>query len=97
LNGDRDGEELARHEASPPGVNPTEREQIGWKQRQNTLAARKSQKRKLEHQQRLEEDVKSLRRERDCWRTRAGVLQLLLASYGVPSERWQNEECESRV
>lgn len=89
---DGDDDELARHEASPPGPNATEREQIEWKRRQNTLAARKSRKRKLEHQQRLEEDVKALTRERDCWRTRAGVLQQLLVSHGVPFERWEDEE-----
>ncbi|KAH6893728.1 hypothetical protein BKA70DRAFT_1571502 [Coprinopsis sp. MPI-PUGE-AT-0042] len=91
-DGDQDDDELARHEASPPGPNATEREQIEWKRRQNTLAARKSRKRKLEHQQRLEEDVKALTRERDCWRTRAGVLQQLLVSHGVPFERWEDEE-----
>jgi hypothetical protein len=39
-------------------------------------------------------DVKSLRRERDCWRTRAGALRQL-ATRGLPFERWEDERLSS--
>ncbi|KAJ7572902.1 kinase-like domain-containing protein [Mycena floridula] len=44
----------------PLTANATEKEQIEWKRRQNTLAARKSRKRKLEYQQQLEDQVQNL-------------------------------------
>ncbi|KAJ7696754.1 hypothetical protein B0H17DRAFT_1130776 [Mycena rosella] len=39
----------------PPAANATDQEKIEYKRRQNTLAARRSRKRKLMHQQQLEE------------------------------------------
>ncbi|KAH6893730.1 hypothetical protein BKA70DRAFT_1076557, partial [Coprinopsis sp. MPI-PUGE-AT-0042] len=78
LNGDQDDEELARHEMSPPGTDATE------SRHQHMLAERNSPKRKLEDRYRLGQDVKALTRERDCWRTRAGVLVQVLVSRGVP-------------
>ncbi|KAJ7983283.1 hypothetical protein DFH06DRAFT_941319, partial [Mycena polygramma] len=44
-------------------LSPTAREAetIEYKRRQNTLVARNSRKRKLEHQQALEDEVESLR------------------------------------
>ncbi|THU95901.1 hypothetical protein K435DRAFT_665462 [Dendrothele bispora CBS 962.96] len=67
-----------------PGPNATEREQIEWKRRQNTLAARKSRKRKLEHQQNLENQVEDLKVEVEKWKTRSQTLEQILRSHGVP-------------
>lgn len=72
------------------GPNATEKEQIEWKRRQNTLAARKSRKRKLLHQQELEESVERLTQEKEVWRTRALTLRQLLHSHGVPFNEFQD-------
>ncbi|THU91116.1 hypothetical protein K435DRAFT_909786 [Dendrothele bispora CBS 962.96] len=64
-----------------PGPNATEREQIEWKRRQNTLAARKS---RLEHQQNLENQVEDLKVEVEKWKTRSQTLEQILRSHGVP-------------
>ena len=69
-------------EPLPP--NATEREQIEYKRRQNTLAARKSRKRKLMHQQELENQVQTLKEEVAKWHTRCDVLSKLLDSHGIP-------------
>jgi hypothetical protein len=69
----------------PLAPNATEKEQIEWKRRQNTLAARKSRKRKLQHQQLLEDTVDQLAKEKEVWKTRALTLQHMLQSHGVPS------------
>ncbi|KAK7454075.1 hypothetical protein VKT23_011587 [Stygiomarasmius scandens] len=57
-----------------PGPDATEREQIEWKRRQNTLAARKSRKRKLEHQAFLEKRVDELRAEVEMWKARVQTI-----------------------
>lgn len=75
-------DELAEEPLAP---NATEKEQIEWKRRQNTLAARKSRKRKLLHQQQLEDAVVQLTKEKDVWKTRALTMQQMLHSHGVPS------------
>ncbi|THV04618.1 hypothetical protein K435DRAFT_835329 [Dendrothele bispora CBS 962.96] len=67
-----------------PGPNATEREQIEWKRRQNTLAARKSRKHKSEHQQDLENQVEDLKVEVEKWKTRSQTLEQILRSHGVP-------------
>ncbi|KAG6878608.1 hypothetical protein C0992_007855 [Termitomyces sp. T32_za158] len=67
----------------PPGPDASEREQIEFKRRQNTVAARRSRKRKLEYQQNLETSVERLTRERDIWKTRATMLLEMLQSRGV--------------
>lgn len=67
-----------------PGPNATEKEQIEWKRRQNTLAARKSRKRKLEHQQMLETRVDELTVEVERWKAKAQTLEQILRSHGVP-------------
>jgi hypothetical protein len=74
-----DEDELA---ALPP--NATEKEQIEWKRRQNTLAARKSRKRKLAHQQELETKVEFLTAEMGKWKTRTEMLLSILRSHGHP-------------
>jgi len=80
-----DDEEL--EELSP---NATEKEQIEHKRRQNTLAARKSRKRKLEHIQTLETQVEELTRECGMWETRAKMLATVLTSNGIPFDgEWE--------
>ncbi|KAF7360267.1 BZIP domain-containing protein [Mycena venus] len=76
--GDDDLEELGQ-------LSPTasEAETIEYKRRQNTLAARKSRKRKLEHQQQLEEQVVFLQSEVERWKTRALMGQDMLRANGV--------------
>ncbi|KAJ6558080.1 hypothetical protein B0H19DRAFT_1149838 [Mycena capillaripes] len=66
-------------------LSPTasEEEQIEYKRRQNTLAARKSRKRKLEHQQALEDEVHMLKDEAERWKTRALMAQDMLRANGI--------------
>ncbi|KAI3613263.1 cross-pathway control protein [Moniliophthora roreri] len=75
-------------ELEPLPPNPTEKQQIEWKRRQNTLAARKSRKRKLEYQQNLEVELAELRVDREKWKTRAEVLRGMLARQGVVMDNW---------
>lgn len=65
----------------PP--NPTEADLIEAKRRQNTIAARRSRKRKLEYQRELEDQVDQLKEERDTWKNRAMTYQALLKSHGL--------------
>jgi len=67
----------------PP--NPTEQELIEAKRRQNTIAARRSRKRKLEYQRELEDSVETLKADRDMWKSRALTYSALLKSHGVES------------
>jgi len=67
----------------PP--NPTEQELIEAKRRQNTIAARRSRKRKLEYQRELEDTVEVLREERDMWKSRALTCDALIKSHGLES------------
>lgn len=67
----------------PPASNATDQEKIEWKRRQNTLAARRSRKRKMQNVQRLEETVERLTREKEIWRTRAMTLRQILHSHGI--------------
>ncbi|KIL66874.1 hypothetical protein M378DRAFT_74806 [Amanita muscaria Koide BX008] len=71
-------------ELEPLPPNATEREQIDHKRRQNTLAARKSRKRKLMHQQDLETRNAGLLEEVTRWRTRCDVMSKMLESHGIP-------------
>ncbi|KAJ7512817.1 hypothetical protein B0H11DRAFT_1698195 [Mycena galericulata] len=66
-------------------LSPTasEAETIEYKRRQNTLAARKSRKRKLEHQHMLEDKVETLMGDVERWRTRAMMAQDMLRANGV--------------
>ncbi|KAF7292993.1 Imprinted and ancient [Mycena indigotica] len=68
-----------------PELSPTatEQEQIEWKRRQNTLAARKSRKRKLEHQQGLEGQIDDLKSQVTMWRERALMAQEMLRAAGI--------------
>ncbi|KAJ6606773.1 hypothetical protein B0H10DRAFT_579351 [Mycena sp. CBHHK59/15] len=67
----------------PLSANATDQEKIEYKRRQNTLAARRSRKRKLMHQQHLEEAVERLTMEKEVWKTRALTLSNLLRSHGI--------------
>ncbi|KAF8186926.1 hypothetical protein K438DRAFT_1835293, partial [Mycena galopus ATCC 62051] len=73
-------------------LSPTasEAETIEYKRRQNTLAARKSRKRKLEHQRELEEQVETLQGEVELWKGRALTMQNALIGNGVPFTPWED-------
>ncbi|KAI0357598.1 hypothetical protein OH77DRAFT_1399077 [Trametes cingulata] len=68
-------------------IDQNDLEAIEAKRRQNTLAARRSRKRKLEYQRELEASVEREKDEKEMWKRRAAVLQALLESHGheVPS------------
>lgn len=57
--------------------------QAEYKRIQNTLAARKSRKRKLQHQIDLEDKVESMSKERDMWKDRALMLAGMLRAQGM--------------
>lgn len=69
----------------PLPENATEQEKIDWRRRQNTLAARKSRKRKQDQMQQLQDDVQRLSKEKDVWKERALMMKQLLVSHGLPS------------
>lgn len=56
---------------------------IAAKRLQNTLAARRSRKRKLEYQLELETALDRERAEKEQWRVRAVTLEALLTSHGI--------------
>ncbi|KAJ3891453.1 hypothetical protein GG344DRAFT_12922, partial [Lentinula edodes] len=84
--GDQEQDELVGE--SPPGPNATEIEHIEWKRRQNTIAARKTRRRKLEYLQRVEAENVVLRDERDKWKVRCGVLEDIVKAHGVAVPVW---------
>jgi hypothetical protein len=57
---------------------------VAAKRLQNTLAARRSRKRKLEHQLELEENLEHEKLQKEQWRSRAMTLEALLLSHGIP-------------
>lgn len=61
----------------------TEQQQIEAKRRQNTIAARRSRKRKLEYQRELEESVEQYKRESEIWKSKAMTYQALLRSHNI--------------
>ena len=67
--------------AAPPSV--TELSAIEAKRRQNTLAARRSRKRKLEYQRELETVIDNERAEKDAWKQRALAFEAILNSNGI--------------
>lgn len=77
------GDEEDELDEPPLGANATEKEQIEWKRRQNTLAARKSRKRKLEYQQNLENTIAHLTKENQMYKTQAEIMRHLLQSHGI--------------
>jgi hypothetical protein len=54
------------------------------------LAARKSRKRKLEHQQWLEEWAEEPERENEKWRTRTETRMQILRSHGAPFDAFED-------
>jgi type II secretory pathway component PulJ len=82
---DDDEEALDR----PLPENATEQEKIDWRRRQNTLAARKSRKRKQDQMQQLQDEVQQLSKEKDVWRERALMMKQLLISHGLPSPNFE--------
>lgn len=69
-------------EAPVGGPTMSEEEAIKAKRLQNTLAARRSRKRKLEHQQLLEDTIEAERSAKEQWRAHAMVLEALLRDKG---------------
>ena len=57
---------------------------VAAKRLQNTLAARRSRKRKLEHLLELETNLESEKQQKEQWRSRAMTLEALLLSHGIP-------------
>jgi len=57
---------------------------VAAKRLQNTLAARRSRKRKLEHQLELEITLEHEKQQKEQWRSRAMTLEALLLSHGIP-------------
>jgi hypothetical protein len=65
----------------PP--NPTEAQLIEAKRRQNTIAARRSRKRKLEYQRELESSNEQLEVEKEHWKRRALTYEELIKRHGL--------------
>jgi hypothetical protein len=61
-----------------------ELDSVAAKRLQNTLAARRSRKRKLEHQLELEVNLEHEKQQKEQWRSRAMTLEALLLSHGIP-------------
>jgi hypothetical protein len=74
----------------PP--NPTEKDLIEQKRRQNTVAARRSRKRKLEHLQLLESSLEKERQEKEQWRERALMLASILTGLNQPVPNFKVNE-----
>ncbi|KAI0695296.1 hypothetical protein BC835DRAFT_1273444 [Cytidiella melzeri] len=68
-------------------LDPQDVDAIEAKRRQNTLAARRSRKRKLEYQRELEAMVEKANEEKEYWMRRSGALENALREHGltVPS------------
>ncbi|KAJ3773126.1 hypothetical protein FB446DRAFT_764573 [Lentinula raphanica] len=88
--GDQEQDELTGE--SPPGPNATELEHIEWKRRQNTIAARKTRRRKLEHLQAVEAELVEVKEDRDRWKVRSGVLEGVLKANGLPVPNWDEDK-----
>jgi len=79
-----DDEGASSEGPEPPGADATEQEKIEYKRRMNTLAARRSRRRRLAQFHQLEEDVARLNRERDIWKERALMMERMLSTHGLP-------------
>ncbi|KAH9047696.1 hypothetical protein EDB84DRAFT_1263444 [Lactarius hengduanensis] len=64
------------------GPTVSEEDAIQAKRLQNTLAARRSRKRKLEYQRELEDAIEAERKDKETWRARALILEALLRDKG---------------
>ena len=67
----------------PEDLDPNTQEAIEIKRRQNTLAARRSRQRKLEHVRELEEAVEHITQDRDMWMARAYDAEEKLRANGL--------------
>jgi hypothetical protein len=74
----------------PP--NPTEKDLIEQKRRQNTVAARRSRKRKLEHLQLLETSLEKQRQQKEKWRERTRMLQSMLNNLNQAVPEFSDDE-----
>ena len=74
--GEDDGDDVA------DGPTLSEEDAIKAKRLQNTLAARRSRKRKLEYQRELEDALEAERQDKEMWKARAMVLEALLMDKG---------------
>lgn len=74
----------------PP--NPTEKDLIEQKRRQNTVAARRSRKRKLEHLRLLEDRLEVETQKKEQWRQRALMLASILSGLNQPVPDLLDEE-----
>lgn len=79
-----DDEDDTDESPEPLGPDATEQEKIEYKRRMNTLAARRSRRRRLAQFHKLEEDVARLSREKDIWRERALMMERMLSTHGLP-------------
>jgi len=64
------------------GPSLSEEDAIRTKRLQNTLAARRSRKRKLEYQRELEDAIEAERMDKEMWRAHALILEALLRDKG---------------
>jgi len=76
----------------PPPPTASEKEQIEWKRRQNTLAARKSRQRKVMYLQELETKLEEATREAEKWKVRSQMLSHTLSTHNIPVPRFDGEE-----
>ncbi|KAF8443213.1 hypothetical protein L210DRAFT_3396322 [Boletus edulis BED1] len=76
-----DEEDQLAEEGLTPSLS--ELEQIEVKRRQNTVAARRSRKRKLEYQRELEQSLEQYKRESEMWKQRALTCHALLRSHQI--------------
>lgn len=75
-------DELVDEDPSTLPPTMSEADAIAAKRRQNTIAARKSRKRKLEYQKHLEEVMDREQKEKELWKNRALMCQRQLQSLG---------------
>ncbi|KAL9716735.1 hypothetical protein Ac2012v2_001188 [Leucoagaricus gongylophorus] len=66
------------------GIPNTDQQEIEKRRRKNTIAARKSRMKKLEHKIALEQAVERLTTEKEIWKTRALTLRSILHKHGIP-------------
>jgi len=88
-----DEEDELDDEAAANGT-PTgsEADAIAAKRRQNTLAARRSRKRKLEHQRELENAVEAERQDKEMWRGKAMFYEAHIRAMGFQVPYYADEE-----
>jgi len=77
------GDEEDQLAAETAALAPDDVDAIEAKRKQNTLAARRSRKRKLEYQRELEDSLEREREEKEHWKQRAMMSEALLISHGI--------------